>query len=362
MKINSTKIYILTVLLSVISVSVILFNRGPFLVFNNGNLDFFAQKIIKACAKDSYPRVCYDREIPKILEKGFVTMEQAFAVTNIIQQVDKSYLYCHVLGHELADIETRKNPDKWLDVITRCPSVQCNNGCEHGAVMRRFKGSDVLSDTQLTAIIPDLKIACEPRGSWKPTEVERSMCYHSLGHLGMYITDANIGKSLSICKQVAVKDDGRSYYQTCVQGVFMIIFQSIDKDDEALVAKIKPKKEDVSSFCSKYTGMEFVACRTEAWPYFFSDFNKPSGLANFCSFAVGKYYKDWCYDTGLRGQLSLNILGSLGVDGVSKYCLGLPADIQARCFPSVATAWVQDEPHYIKDSINLCKDADKYGY
>lgn len=362
MKINSIKIYILTLLIGATVALMVIGSKGSVLVFNNGNLDFFAQKIIKACSKDSYPRGCYDKEIPKILQKGFVTMEQAFAVTNKIQQIDKSYLYCHVLGHELADIETRKDPNKWLDVITRCPSVQCNNGCEHGAVMRRFKGSDVLSDSQLAAIIPDLKIACEPRGSWKPTEVERSMCYHSLGHLGMYITDANVAKSLSICKQVGIKDDGRNYYQTCVQGVFMIIFQSLDKDDEALVAKIKPKKEEVESFCSKYTGVEFMACRTEAWPYFFNDFDKPSGLSAFCAFAKGKYYRDWCFDVGLRGQLSLNILGSQGVGGISKYCLSLPADVSARCFPSVATAWVQDEPHYIKDSISLCKDAEKYGY
>lgn len=348
-----------------IFVGIAVFSLVIFISLNNKkniNLDFYAKKIIQICTSDSYKRGCYDREIPKLLARGIVSMEDAFAVTAKIQKTDKSYLYCHVLGHELADIETRKNTDKWLDVITRCPALACNNGCEHGAVMRRFKGSDVLSETQLTAILPDLKIACEPRGAWNPTEVERSMCYHSMGHLAMYITDANINKSLSICRDIGIKNDGRSYYQTCVQGVFMIIFQSLDQDDVSLVAKIKPKKENLDIFCGKFDGVEFVACKTEAWPYFYEEIKTPHGLAGFCSFAKNKYDNDWCYDTGLRGQVTREILENKGVIGVSNFCLQLPPNIRERCFPSVATGWIQNEPGYISDSVDLCNIGQKYGY
>lgn len=328
----------------------------------NPNLDYYAQKIINLCAKDEYKRGCYDREIPKLLSRNILTMEESFEVTSKIQSKDRSYLYCHILGHELADIETRKDPSKWLDVIARCPALACNNGCAHGAVMRRFKGSEILSDNQIVEIIPDLKIACEARPGFNPSELEISMCYHSLGHLAMYITDANIDKSINICKQIAIKNDQKSYYQTCVQGVFMIVFQSLDDDDSALVAKIKPKKEQLYSFCSRFDGLTFTACRTEAWPYFDSDFAKPAGLASFCSFAKDSYSRDWCFDTGLRGHLSLDILNKDGATGVTKYCLGLPKDQISRCFPSIATAWVQDEPNYIKESVSLCKDSARYGF
>ncbi len=356
-----TKINIVAFLMILVFIIFSLKN-GSTLSFNGGNVDFFAKKILVICANDSYKRGCYDREIPKLLSRGLVTMEGAFEVTTKIQNVDRSYLFCHVLGHELADIETRKDPSKWLDVVTRCPALECNNGCAHGAVMRRFKGSDVLSDTQLAEILPDLKIACEPRGNWKPSELEISMCYHSMGHLGMYITDADVTKSLAVCHEIAIKDDGKNYYQTCVQGVFMLIFQSLDDDDVALVSKIKPTKENLESFCAKYKGLEHVACKTEAWPYFYTDFAKPSGLTNFCNFTKGEYYRNWCFDIGVRGQLSMDILQSDGVDGVAKYCLGLPKDIVGRCFPSIATAWVQDEPRYITESVALCEEAKKYGY
>ncbi|HET7098654.1 MAG TPA: hypothetical protein VFI61_00230 [Patescibacteria group bacterium] len=355
------KVYTALLIIVLLSVFFILKN-GSILSFNDSNLDYFAKKITQICSKDDYKRGCYDREIPKILSKGFVTMEQAFAVTSKIQQADKSYLYCHVLGHELADIETRKDTSKWLDVIARCPALACNNGCAHGAVMRRFKGSDVLSDTQLKEILPDLNIACEPRGNWKPSELEISMCYHSMGHLGMYITDADINKSISLCKSIAVKADGRDYYQTCMQGVFMIIFQSLDEDDASLVAKIKPTKETVASFCSKYSGLEYVACKVESMAYFSEEIKNPSGLVNFCKFAKGEYYRDWCYDAGLRGRVSLNLLDTLGVNGVANYCLALPSGMDERCFASVANGWIQDEPHFIKDSIALCEVGEKYGF
>lgn len=340
----------------------VFFFNGNILAFKNAKYDYFAKKITAICAKETNRPVCYDREIPKILKKGYVTMEGAFEVTSKIQGSDRVYLYCHILGHELSDIETQKDPSKWLDVITRCPTLACNNGCAHGAVMRRFKGSEVLSDSQLAELTPELGIACEPRGAWKPTELERSMCYHSIGHLGLYITDANIEKSLNLCKAVTIKNDGRSYYQTCVMGIFMLVFQSLDKDDEALVVKIKPTKEKVVDFCSKYSGLENVACRTESWPYFYDEFRKPEGLIKFCDFAEGEYFRQWCFDTGIRGSLTRDMLQTDGVESVANYCLALPSDMKARCFASVANSWVQDEPHYITDSIALCKAGEKYGF
>lgn len=357
-----TKTNLLTFLIFVTVFLFIFVNKGSLVPAGQGILNKYAQGVMKTCANEQYRPACYDREIPKFVDKDILTMEQAFAMTSVIQKSDREYLYCHILGHNLADSETKKDPSKWLDVITRCPALACNNGCEHGAIMRRFKGTEVLSSSQIDEIVPDLSIACEPRGGWKPTELERSMCYHSMGHLGLYITGADIDKSLGICKRVGVKDDGRNYYQTCVSGVFMLIFQSLDKDDEALVANIKPKKEDVTEFCSDYTGMENTACRTEAWPYFFEEFKDPRGLVSFCSFTKDGYFRNWCFDTGLRGRLTLSLLEEGGPKKVSQYCLNLPSDMKSRCFASVANSWVQDEPNYITDSVSLCSEAEKYGY
>ncbi len=360
--INIFKYLVLASLLTLVSWYFIVVQSGNILVSGGKGLTYFASKITKICSTSAYRPACYDKEIPKLVAKNLISMEDAFSVTSIIQKNDREYLYCHILGHNLADEETKKDPDKWLDVITRCPALACNNGCAHGAIMRKFKGTEILSNSQIAEIMPDLSIACEPRDSWLPTELERSMCYHSLGHLGLYITGADIDKSLEICKKVGIKSDGRSYYQTCASGVFMLIFQALDDDDAALVANVKPAKDQVVRFCSRYQGLENTACRTESWPYFFDEFAKPEGLVKFCSFTSDKYFRNWCFDTGLRGGLTLKILQTQGPDGVSRYCAGLPEDIKGRCFASVANSWVQDEPNYISDSVALCKAAEKYGF
>lgn len=325
------------------------------------NLDIFANQILEKCAKEDSKSTCYDIEIPKLLEKKLVTMEEAFKVTEKIQSADRTYLYCHTLGHQLADIETKKDPSKWLDVVARCPALSCNNGCPHGAIQRRFKGSDVLTDAQITEIMPDLNIVCEERKGFNPTDVERFMCYHSLGHLAMYITGADIDKSLEICKKVGVKDESpNNYYQTCTQGVFMIIYQSLDLEDAALVEAVKPKKEDIPNFCRRFKDLEFIACRTEAWISFLTEFKDPSGIVDFCAFTKGGYGTQWCYSTTL-GLIPLQLLNNSGVTAVRDYCLGFPKNIQEPCFGQVSVDWVQDEPGYAEDAITFCNMAEEKG-
>ncbi len=337
---------------------------GSILKFNNGNIDYFAKKIIEICKSNSYKVGCYDKFTPKILQSGFATMEQAFDIVNKIQNNDSDYFYCHTLGHKLGDIETKKDPGKWLDVMSRCPVVSCNSGCAHGVVMRRFKGSEVLSESQMQIFVPDIKNACERRPGFNPSDLDISFCYHSLGHLLMYLTAADIDKSIAICKEVAVKPDGRNYYQTCIQGVFMIIFRPVDTDDQSLVERITPTKDMVLKFCSRFDGLVYTACRIESWQFSTDwDLKSPKGLAGFCSFAKTKDDRIWCFDgAGMHGGLPMEILQSKGVASVAKYCMEFPSDLITRCFQTVATSWIVDGPSYIQDSVDLCRESAVYGY
>ncbi len=190
------------------------------------------------------------------------------------------------------------------------------------------------------------------------------MCYHGIGHLNMYITDADIDKSLELCEKIGVKDDGRSYYQTCVQGVFMIVFQGVEPEDFALVADIKPEKEGVASFCAPYSGLEYNACRTEAWPLFVDQIREPEGLTQFCSFTTDDRYNGWCYETGLSLRVLelLEIGDGAGTEAVSDYCMALPQNRRAICFSFAATRFVQVDPEYTQVSVSLCESAEKYGF
>ena len=101
------------------------------------SLDKYATGIVKKCSSASYKPTCYEKEVPMLMDS--ISMEEAFQVTRIIQDLDKSYQYCHVLGHELSARETAKDPGKWKDIIPRCPSGLCSNGCIHGAFQERFR-------------------------------------------------------------------------------------------------------------------------------------------------------------------------------------------------------------------------------
>src|SRR3989344_2627856 len=223
----------------------------------NKSLEKYATELIQLCASEKYRPGCYDREIPKLMD--VISMEDAFKVTKLIIDKDPSYFHCHVVGHKLAGREVKKNPAAWKDVIARCPANICNNGCLHGPFLERYN-KEVLSPQEIEGLIGDLQNVCEPRGAWHPNEVERSMCYHALGHLHMYITGAEIDRALSLCQRVGVKSDGRNYVQTCTEGVFMQIYQPLEPEDFALVKGLTPTKDKVGDFCARFSGESYDAC------------------------------------------------------------------------------------------------------
>lgn len=327
---------------------------------NESKLRIMAEKILLDCKDEPFTPDCYDREIPKLMSK--ISMEQAFEVTRIVQESDEKYLFCHVLAHKLSYIETNKNKSSWKDVITRCPVTMCNNGCPHGALMSRFTGES-LTPSEIEEVVPELMNVCEPRKGWNPTEVERSMCYHAFGHLNMFITGANIKESLSLCRRVGTKDDGRDYYQTCIQGVFMTLYQALEPEDIALVKDITPKKDNVVDFCKQFDQEKdnFFVCVIESWPFFINEIKNPEGLDKFCSFTNDKWGKNWCYGTSFA-ILTTDFVENDSLDKAVKYCTSVDIDYRELCFANMAARLVQIDPKYARKAVDLCTLAEKNGF
>ena len=317
----------------------------------------YVKTVMEACAGKAWKPSCYDTEIPKLL--GKISMEAAFEVTRMIQKKDPAYLYCHVLAHNIASRETAKDPSHWMDVIPRCPMTMCNNGCPHGALMERFK-SESLTSEQVNSVLSDLANACEPRGSWHPLEIERSMCYHGLGHLAMYITDADINKAADVCEDIGVKSDGRNYIQTCTEGVYMSIYQPLEPEDFALVKGITPKKEELKSFCSKYVGQRRDICWREGWPLYREELTAdPKKLVTFCGQESNEIEQKKCYGTALN-FLTVQFVMDRGDNvGMEAYCNGLPRDLKRLCFANVARRLVQIDPQLSKKALGFCNEASK---
>ncbi len=300
----------------------------------------YADQMIAACKDRGYRADCYDKEIPKLMD--FLTMEQAFEVTKLVQDRDPQYVYCHLLGHQLSYTETKKNKTYWKDVLSRCPLSMCNYGCLHGSLSEKFRG-DVLTDEQIAAVIPDLSDVCEARPGYTPHEVEKSMCYHGLGHTTLYITGGVPEKAIDVCEKISIKADGRNYLSTCIQGIFMTVFQATDPEDVAIVKDIRPKDEDIPAFCDGYKEHWWV-CRRESFFVFRETLRDPKKLVSFCSYATTEDILTDCYMSVLNYITVESFEQSDAMSRIEAYCNGIPLSRRGLCLTGVALRLIQIDP------------------
>ncbi len=300
-----------------------------------------AENVLEQCKGAQYRPACYEAEIPKLM--AYMSMEDAFAVTKLVSDKDPQFANCHVVAHKLTSLETRKDPSRWKDVLLRCPSSVCNYGCLHGSMIERFR-SETLTDEQVEKVLPDIMDLCEPREGFVPSAIDKTMCYHGIGHLAMYMTGGDPARAIPVCEKTAVRSDGANYLSTCIEGVFMTVFQSVDSEDFALVRWIRPEKGDVRSFCSRY-GQYWQMCRRESFPLFDDEsMKKASGLEKFCSYATTPQDMRSCYWGGINVISTRFFELGGGISDVDSYCKGFRVETQGLCYGGVAMRLVQIDP------------------
>lgn len=344
----------------VLGVALIALSRTGYLNLNIwGSTTSLAERILKTCSLRGQPeqrQECYGQEVTKLMDPPRnLSMKDAFQIAKVIQNND--YPFCHVLGHEIAQKQVRKDPSKWKDVITACPRGICANGCSHGVLMEKYK-FDYLTEQQVNDIMPDLKTVCAKRETWNPPLIEQSLCYHGLGHLSMYLTKASVKRAADMCDRIALGD--LNFKQMCYDGAFMQIFQHLDDDDYALVKDIKPKKKDITSFCNQYPPMQRLSCLTESWPLFHDLILMPTGIIPFCQ-RVGPENDPLtmrCYDGIFR---IMTIQFQFDTQKISQYCFALSSQKGGFCFASAASSLIEDNWDNADQVIALCETALWYG-
>ncbi|MDP3725913.1 MAG: hypothetical protein Q8R36_01815 [bacterium] len=318
----------------------------------------YAEEVLEKCKDAPHRPSCFDREIPKLMD--YISMVDAFGVAKIITEEDREYTHCHVLGHYLSGRETAKDPSKWKDVVAQCPTTICNNGCLHGPLLTRFN-NEVLTEAQLEEVKSDLKDVCEPRGKWNPLEVEISMCYHGMGHLNMFITGADIEKSIKLCEYEGTKEDGRNYVQTCTQGVFMQIYQPLEPEDFALTGHLTQTQDTVSSFCNQFSGEAWSACRRESWALFRKELENPKEANKFCSYSEDPVERRTCFGTVMSNMTVVLLLEQKNLVKFKTYCDTLDLDQVKYCYGDAAVRLVQIDPRNSDLAARVCKIAPNDG-
>lgn len=313
------------------------------------SLTVYAQRMVDACAQADYRPLCYEKQAPLLMDEG-LTMEETFDVVRILQELDPSYRYCHVLAHNVSAKEAAKDLSLWKDVIARAPSGMCGNGALHGAFQERFR-VESLPERTASEIAEELFGVCDPRDSWQPTFLERSSCMHGVGHLTMYVTDADLPKSIAVCELVAHASPAEDFRRTCVDGAFMQVFQPLDPDDESLVERIAPERTERLSFCARFDGLARTSCIKESWPLAQEALEEPAALSAFCDGLSGEERR-YCV-SGVTyvafGRFEFD------TDRMRALCDATTGDIRAECFARVAYRLVDTDWREIPHALSFCE-------
>ena len=315
----------------------------------------FAGEIVSLCKDASYRPSCYDKEIPKLMDK--ISMEDAFDVIKIVQSKDSSYSYCHVLGHKLSAKEVQKNPKNWKNVLTRCPFGECANGCQHGLVQEVFR-AEYLDLSQLDKLEKELTDVCEPRDGWNPSPFERAHCYHGLGHALLYSSPDQIPRLLNICDNISSKNEVGNLSPLCYEGLFMQIFQPLEPEDFALVKDITPKKDDLLDFCLEFEDdKKRNACWNQGWAVNRAETTTLEGLTKHCENPTFEGNENRCYNT------LFHVIGQhlrFDVNKIDEFCSKIRPDLMGDCYSNAASSIMQSESAFIKKAIEMCKIAGEH--
>lgn len=307
-----------------------------------------AQAIVERCEGEGDAAACYEREVPALYPEH--TIQYLFDVIREVRTLDPSYQFCHVLAHKLGERVVAEDPAAWLDAIPLNPADgMCSNGFIHGVVGGKFR-SEVLDGATIESLIPDFARACEDRPSWKPSELDKAICYHGMGHLYDFITDADLDRALGLCARTV----GEEYQRVCIEGVFMQIYQPLEPDDFALIARmpVSPTKDTVRAFCASYEKDEFVgACLRESWPLFSEELLSGRGAQTFCSGQPSAAEDNKCYESvaAIVGRTSLG-----NPDKAITACRAFPTEQQEMCFASVAQATLEENRDATSEAIAVC--------
>lgn len=315
--------------------------------------NYYANLLLDGCSNEDAKESCYLREVSLLMEVA--SLEEAFAAVEIAQQQDEFLMTCHTIGHVIGQKEVEKDPGNWVDVIGRCPDFTCSDGCPHGAVIGRF-GEESLSEDELRVAKEELALACGYDGSEESLSPQNYKCLHGVGHLTMFLEEADVGRALDLCESISGGDDN-SAYSACSEGVFMIIHQPLGVDQEDLVRDLAPTLDTLDEYCSNYEGLALRSCYNEAFVLLEGKILEQSEVEKFCSYSNDENTKYLCLETLYMTAAKIYLDDGILNDFVS-YCMDATDENKENCIDQGVVKVLQQDLGFVGDVLNLCSQID----
>ncbi len=321
------------------------------IIFAKGGVtrvDAATNTILSVCSDIDDRAQCYESEVPKLYPE--LSVPQIFEVLRAIRAEDSAYQFCHVLAHKVGERVVTADPDAWVEAISlNPPDGYCSNGFIHGVTGGRFR-SDVLDEETLATFMPDFRRACEGRSDWQPSDLDKAVCYHGLGHLYDFITNADLKRALLLCEQTTPNQ----FRRVCVEGVFMQIFQPLEPDDFALIEQmdVKPTEATIRKFCTAFKEPEYVgACLRESWPLH-PGMLDGTGIDALCSKHPSVELEGLCYQTAFSivGRLQL----AKPMEALAA-CAIMPHTRAEQCYAIVANTILEEDRGNAVGAVEFCE-------
>ena len=320
-------------------------------ISNAGSVEKYGQTIVETCTQEEVSSECYEREIPKLYPQ--LSVDKVFDVVRYIRRNDMSYQFCHVAAHFVGERVVADDPNSWTSSMRLNPSDGlCSNGFIHGVIGGRFR-ADVLTDETLEHHIQDFSRACAASDGWNPSELDQAICHHGMGHLYMFITDADVEKSLSLCERTT----DEQYQRVCIEGVFMQIYQPLEPDDYVLIERLDPKptKDTVREYCARYEEDEHEgACLRESWPFVQEGIWDGTGISEFCSGHPNDEETQKCYVTGITIASRFSLQNDSAATDVCSY---IPDEHTGLCFTTFARSLIEEDRSTGTEAVARCMSA-----
>ncbi len=136
---------------------------------------------------------------------------------------------CHFIAHEVGSVNFEKNGYNIAKSISDCGTVWlCGGGCHHQVFI------DILENKSEEDLISISSKVCSSDDSNLPEDFEY-LCYHSLGHGLLLVSEYNLNKSVKYCYN---KDE--DYYYECLDGIFhQYYFPKLDYEFDTIARNIE---------------------------------------------------------------------------------------------------------------------------
>ncbi|MEK9176966.1 MAG: hypothetical protein AAB923_01585, partial [Patescibacteria group bacterium] len=193
------------------------------------------------------------------------------------------------------------------------------------------------------------------------TEGERTNCMHAVGHLLMYITDANIERSVYICEEIGMTPDNIDMRRMCFEGAFMQIYQPLEPDDFALIEGKAPKTlVERDALCERFSGRAKTSCVKESWPMEPESIQDGTRVAPFCKKAGhgDEAEEEYCisavsYIGAARSQFNAGTFAA--------FCEEVEGRWAGACLMYGAPRFLEIHQTNFEPTISLCRKAEARG-